>query len=64
MKQINILKGKDFLKEGDESSTAHILLSGKMEGLVQTNPKALLAIIKVLSNRLRSTLKAMEGQEA
>jgi CRP/FNR family transcriptional regulator, cyclic AMP receptor protein len=118
MKQINVKKGKDFLKEGDESSTAYILLSGKMEvskdlgngqhkvvglinensmfgelglidnrprcttykaledsvvteiykngqieGLVQTNPKALLAIIKVLSNRLRSTLKAMEAQE-
>lgn len=118
MKQINVKMGKDFLKEGDEASTAYLLLSGKMEviknigngkkiivgvinensmfgelglidkkprdttytaledsvvteiykngqieGLVHSSPKALLAIIKVLSNRLRSTLNAMEGQE-
>lgn len=118
MKQINVKKGKDFLKEGDEANTAYLLLSGEMEvkksigngkhkvvglitensmfgelglidnkprsttykaledsvvteiykngqieDLVHSNPKALLAIIKVLSNRLRSTLKAMESQE-
>jgi len=118
MKQINVKKGKDFLKEGDESKTAYLLLSGKMEvtkslvtgqkkivgvinensmfgelglidkkprfttyraledsvvteiykegqieELVHSNPKALLAIVKVLSNRLRSTLEVIERQE-
>ena len=33
MKQLHVKKGKTFLEEGDQSTTAHILLSGQMEVL-------------------------------
>ena len=44
-----------------DSSLTELFKDGKMESIVRENPRALLVIVKVLSNRLRKIIENAQG---